>query len=116
MLQYCATIKSLADIKADMFYPKPKVDSSVVDIAFHNELDFPAQDEQFLFKVIKGAFGQRRKTLRNALSGSELHIDTKVASAVLEKAEIDSMRRAETLTVEEFVRLSDVLGAFPEHQ
>ncbi|MCF8070225.1 MAG: 16S rRNA (adenine(1518)-N(6)/adenine(1519)-N(6))-dimethyltransferase RsmA [Desulfobacterales bacterium] len=115
MLQYCATIKSLAEIKADMFFPKPRVDSSVVDITFHEALEFAAQDERFLFKVIKAAFGQRRKTLRNALSGSELHIDTKMAGAVLEKAGIDSKRRAETLTVAEFVRLSDILETYPEH-
>jgi len=115
MLQYCSTIKPLAEIKADKFYPKPKVDSSVVEISFYSDPVFPAKDEQFLFKVIKAAFGQRRKTLRNALSGSELHIDTKAADAVLEKADIDARRRAETLSVEEFVRLSDILGTYPEH-
>jgi 16S rRNA (adenine1518-N6/adenine1519-N6)-dimethyltransferase len=59
--------------------------------------------------VIKAAFGQRRKTLRNALAGSELHIPPAAAGAALAAAGIDAVRRAETLTVREFVELSRAL-------
>ncbi|MCK4467920.1 MAG: ribosomal RNA small subunit methyltransferase A, partial [Desulfobacterales bacterium] len=108
MLQYCADIKKIADIKAHQFFPKPKVDSEVLEIKFKTAMKCLAKDEAFLFKVIKAAFGQRRKTLRNALAGSEFQVDTSTAMRVLESAGIDPSRRAETLTVLEFVKLSNV--------
>jgi 16S rRNA (adenine1518-N6/adenine1519-N6)-dimethyltransferase len=108
MLQYCADIKKIADIKAHQFFPKPKVDSEVLEINFKTAIKCLAKDEAFLFKVIKAAFGQRRKTLRNALAGSGLQVDTGTVMRVLESAGIDPSRRAETLTVSEFVKLSNV--------
>ncbi len=108
MLRYCSDIRTVATLKAAMFYPVPKVDSEVVEIRF-KEPDNPAEDEDFLFRVIKACFGQRRKTLRNALSGSELHIHPDTAGRSLEAAGIDPVRRAETLTVKEFVELSRCL-------
>ncbi|MEA3416563.1 MAG: 16S rRNA (adenine(1518)-N(6)/adenine(1519)-N(6))-dimethyltransferase RsmA [Thermodesulfobacteriota bacterium] len=108
MLQYCADIKKIADIRAHQFFPKPKVDSEVLEINFKTAIKCPAKDETFLFKIIKAAFGQRRKTLRNALAGSEINIDTKTAQKMLDKAGIYPSRRAETLTVSEFVKLSNV--------
>ncbi len=110
MLRYCSDIKSLAQIKASLFYPRPKVDSQVIQIKFKDTVEYPADDEGMLFKVVKAAFSKRRKTLRNALAGSELHIDSKIAAETLEDAGIDPIRRAETLDVEEFVRLSNCLG------
>ena len=110
MLQYCADIKKIADIRAHQFFPKPKVDSEVLEIKFKTAIKCPAKDEVFFFKIIKAAFGQRRKTLRNALAGSELHLDTSTAQRVLESAGIDPSRRAETLTVSEFVELSKGLS------
>ena len=110
MLGYCAKIKKLADVKASLFFPKPKVDSQLIEIRFLETIKYPAYDEALLFRVIKGAFGQRRKTLKNALAGSELNIDAKTAQNILDKAGIDSSQRAETLTVLEFVKLSNVFS------
>jgi 16S rRNA (adenine1518-N6/adenine1519-N6)-dimethyltransferase len=111
MLQYTADIKKIADVPASQFFPKPRVDSEVLEICFKGVLKDPAADEAFLFKVIKAAFGQRRKTLKNALTGSELHLAPPKAARALEKAGIDPVRRAETLTVPEFVKLSNCLKA-----
>jgi len=108
MLNYCAKIKKVADIKASQFFPRPKVDSEVLEITFKDNLKY-SDDEEFLYRVIKAAFGQRRKNLKNALAGSELHIAAETSRHVLENAGIDPTRRAETLTVEEFVRLKDIL-------
>jgi len=113
MLRYCSDIRSLGIIKSGQFFPRPKIDSEVVDIRFRTPM-YPAKDEPLLFRVIKAAFGQRRKTLRNALIGSELHLLPQQAQAVLEQADIDPMRRAETLEIDEFVRLSDQVSALPE--
>ena len=109
MMQYCANITKLMDIGAERFTPKPKIDSLVLMIEFKVTPDYPAADESFLFQVVKAAFGQRRKTLRNALKGSELHIDADAATSILAASGINPTRRAESLTVDEFVRLSNVL-------
>ncbi|MBU4184873.1 MAG: 16S rRNA (adenine(1518)-N(6)/adenine(1519)-N(6))-dimethyltransferase RsmA [Desulfobacteraceae bacterium] len=108
MLNYCADIKKVADVKASQFFPRPKVDSEVLEITFKDSLKY-SDDEEFLYRVIKAAFGQRRKNLKNALAGSELHIAAETSMHALENAGIDPTRRAETLSVEEFVRLSNIL-------
>jgi len=119
MLQYCAELKSLATIEAALFFPRPKVDSEVLEISFTNPLKFRANDEKFFFRVIKAAFGRRRKTLKNALAGSELRITVDTALRALDLAGIDPIRRAETLEVSEFVVLSNcldrILGSGPYH-
>ena len=105
MLSYCAEIKSIATIAASLFYPAPKVDSEVVEVDFNISRQYPSHDESMLFQVIKAAFGNRRKTLKNALSTSGLHIDPELAHQALTAAGIDPARRAETLAVTEFVAL-----------
>ena len=109
MLRYSSDIKKLVDVKASLFYPKPKVDSEILELKFKTEIDPKATDETFLFKVIKAGFGNRRKTLKNALAASELNMDANTAKIVLEEAGIDPIRRAETLSVEEFVKLCNTL-------
>lgn len=109
MLQYCSHIKKVADVKASLFFPKPKVDSEVLELRFKKVLEYKADDETFLFRVVKAAFGNRRKTLKNSLYASELNIDANLAKHVLESSDIDPVRRAETLNTEEFVKLSNNL-------
>jgi len=109
MLSYCSDIKKLADAKASLFFPRPKVDSEILELKFKNKMVHPARDEAFFFRVIKAAFGNRRKTLKNALAASELNIDANTAKHILECSGIDPVRRAETLNTEEFVKLSNLL-------
>jgi 16S rRNA (adenine1518-N6/adenine1519-N6)-dimethyltransferase len=110
MLGYCADIKSIADVKPHLFVPKPQVASEVLEIVFKKNIIHRAENELLLFGVIKAGFGKRRKTLKNALAGSELGIDKPTIFEVLGQAGIDPGRRAETLTVKEFVDLSNHLG------
>jgi 16S rRNA (adenine1518-N6/adenine1519-N6)-dimethyltransferase len=105
MLAYCAEIKSIATIASSLFYPAPKIDSEVVEVNFNISRAYPPHDETMLFQVIKAAFGNRRKTLKNALSASGLHIDPQIAQQALAEAGIDPGRRAETLDAAEFVAL-----------
>lgn len=112
LLQYCADLTVLREVRPEMFYPKPKVGSTVLGIAFKSVIDPEVSDEKLLIRVVQAAFGQRRKTLRNALSGSLLSLSTQDAQAVLESAGIDARRRAETLAVEEFVRLTDTVSLY----
>ena len=112
MLGYCAKTRVLMQVKASQFFPAPKVDSTVIGIRFTGPPACAADDEAFLFRVVKAAFGKRRKTLRNALSQSDLELSPPICEQLLEKAAVDPMRRAERLSVSEFVRLSNLIGAY----
>ena len=107
LIQYCAEIYPLVSVAGSVFFPKPKVDSQVVGIEFRHPVTFRATDESLLFRIVKAAFGKRRKTLKNALLGGNLEFADERISAALDLAGIDSQRRAETLSVKEFVTLSN---------
>src|SRR5271157_3716444 len=106
-VQVYGTPSIVAHIPADSFFPAPKVDSAVVRI---DTLPSPAIESHLLddfFQLIKAGFGQKRKTLRNSLSAG-LKIPTTEAESLLAKAEIDSKRRAETLSLDEWGKLNRI--------
>ncbi len=89
------------------FTPNPEVDSSVITLTLRDQPAVLVADEAFFIRVIKAAFSQRRKTLRNALK--QLKAPQDKMDAVLTRTGIDLGRRAETLSVEEFGKLADFL-------
>jgi 16S rRNA (adenine1518-N6/adenine1519-N6)-dimethyltransferase len=105
MLRYCAKVKSIATIDANLFFPAPKVASEILELKFSDEFKYPEHDEAMLFRVIKAAFGNRRKTLKNALAASGLGLKPQMASQALLASGIQPSRRAETLSVQEFIEL-----------
>lgn len=111
-LQYCADISLLLNVAATQFHPRPKVDSAVLGINFKTHIDHAATDEGLFARVVQAAFGQRRKNLRNALSGGLLPLDKAAAEHLLEIAEIDPRRRAETLSVDAFVTLTNHIADY----
>lgn len=96
-----------AHIPAGAFFPAPSVDSSVLSIDIYPTPLIPNQLLDTFFKLIKAGFAQKRKTLRNSLS-SGLHTSPAEAADLLTRAGIDPMRRAETLSIEEWSRLSSI--------
>ena len=112
MLQYCSEIRSLTMVRADAFFPKPKIDSEVLEIRFLPPQPRRVTNEKYLFAVIKAAFGRRRKTLKNSLAGSDLNIPKNIIEDALTLTGIDPRRRAETLTAQEYVALSKSLASF----
>ncbi len=96
-------------IPASAFYPEPKVDSAVVRIELYDSPLIDADSMDAFFALAKAGFGQKRKTLRNALS-SNLHIAATETEARLREAEIDPMRRAETLSITEWKKLMEVFA------
>jgi 16S rRNA (adenine1518-N6/adenine1519-N6)-dimethyltransferase len=110
MLKSCARVESLLRVAAVNFHPRPAVDSEVLEISFDREPVISPEREAYLFQVIKAAFGRRRKTLKNALAGSELGLSAAVAAHALSTAAIDANRRAETLSVAEFAALAHSLA------
>jgi 16S rRNA (adenine1518-N6/adenine1519-N6)-dimethyltransferase len=111
MLAYCASVERVASVGAKGFYPSPHVDSDVIEIRFEPDRPYPPHDERHLYRVMAAAFGQRRKTLRNALSSGGLGIAAGLAEEALNRSGIDPRRRAETLSPAEFVRLEISLRA-----
>jgi len=117
MLQYCADVKKMATVGPHLFLPRPKVASEVIEIRFKDVIEAPAADEKLLSAVVKAAFSTRRKMLKNALMNMAANIDGDMVNHVLEKSGIAPSRRAETLSVDEFVALSncfyEALGQIP---
>jgi len=111
MIQYCARLTPLRDVRADQFFPRPKVDSAVLRFDFVADPTPAAVDEKLLSRVVQAAFGQRRKTLRNALSSGLPSLSNSALTVdILLSVGIDPARRAETLSVDEFVALSNRLS------
>lgn len=90
------------------FMPPPEVDSVVVDCKVRQEPAVDLIDEKMFFRVVKAAFGQRRKTLNNALKS--IGVDKNIIADVLAQAGIETTRRGETLTMEEFAAISNILS------
>ena len=101
-------VKNLIDLSGSNFWPKPNVDSRAV--IFTKKEDFPCCTNPKLFiKMQRALFSSRRKTVRNNLQGF-LNNNEKTMLC-LEKAGIDPMLRAEVLTIEQMLKLSDVIAA-----
>ena len=98
----------VAHIPAGAFYPSPNVDSSVLVVDIFPSPLIPVELLDTFFKLIKAGFAQKRKTLRNALSAG-LSISTADSTELLTRAGIDPMRRAETLSIEDWQRLCEVI-------
>ena len=104
MLQYRFRVERLLRVPAGAFRPAPKVESAFLRLVPHRPLPVAALDERVFAEVVASSFGQRRKTLRNALRGL---IDAPDLAAL----GVDPGLRAETLPVEAFVRLADHVAA-----
>jgi len=107
LLGYYGKAELLRDVEAALFVPRPKVDSAVLRLNIIKGGSVEVKDKTLLFKVIKAGFGQRRKTLLNALCGGGF-LKERVKKALAEAA-IDEKRRAETLSLEEFAKLADAI-------
>jgi 16S rRNA (adenine1518-N6/adenine1519-N6)-dimethyltransferase len=94
----------VARIPAGAFYPPPKVDSAVIRVALYASPFFPKTQLPSFFRLAKAGFSQKRKTLRNALSAG-MHWSTAQTGELLSAGGIDPMRRAETLSLDEWKRL-----------
>lgn len=106
-LNYYGEVSRCFNVPRTMFTPRPEVDSAVVKIKCHETKPFVAVNERLLRSVIKASFGQRRKTLNNALK--TLGYPKEQMEQALKLAGIDPGCRGETLSIEEFVRLSNIL-------
>jgi len=110
-VQYHCTVESVMKVSRNVFYPVPDVDSEIVRLRVREQPPAEVADEALFFKVVRAAFGKRRKTLVNALGDSvDLKWDKDFAGSVIHSAGIDPGRRGETLDIEEFARLANSAG------
>ncbi len=105
-----ARVRRLLRVGKKSFHPIPRVDSTVVELDFDLPHSPPAPDEARFRAVVKGAFSHRRKTLQNALLAAFPAWDRDAVGRVLADCRIEPGRRAETLSIDDFLRLSE---AFP---
>ncbi len=107
-LNYYGNVRNAFIVPRHMFIPQPDVDSAVVDIQPWAQKPLQADNEELFHRLVKAAFGQRRKTLNNALK--TLNMDAALLQEALAQVNIDGTRRGETLSVAEFVALSNAIG------
>ncbi len=111
LVQYYAEVGAVARVPRTVFMPQPEVDSMVVKLRRRATPRVASANPGFYFALVRAAFGQRRKTLRNAVK-SVAALDLPELEKAFLQASIDPMRRGETLSLEEFAALSDAILAF----
>jgi len=112
----CGTAKILMHVKPGEFYPRPRVDSTVILLSFQTDSGQLHTTDEFdknLFKrIVSCSFGKRRKTLLNGLAQADLVKNKTTLADLIHKAGISPSVRAEQLHFEEFVRLTEILSEY----
>ena len=108
-VEYYANARKLIEVPHTSFIPMPNVESEVIILEVRKEKNVNVKDEEKLFKVIKYAFMQRRKTLLNAIQNTEVCEDKEKLKDILHKLNIDERIRGEALTLDEFIDISNLL-------
>lgn len=108
-VRYFAEPRLLFPVSRGSFVPAPKVESAVLQLVLRREPPVRVPDEAAFFRLIRAAFGQRRKTLANAVSAG-LGMEKPAVLEAMARAGIPAAARAEELTLEAFARLAGELG------
>ena len=106
--QFYADARIAFTVPPEVFVPRPNVDSAVVHLVSRKELSIPREEIETFFRVVNAGFRQKRKQVANSLA-AELGIAKDTIKQRLEAAGIEPSRRAETISVDEWVRLATVL-------
>ena len=108
--QYHTEPEILFDVPPHCFIPQPKVTSAVLHLRVRTEPACSVKDEALFFKVVRGSFAQRRKTLVNGLSAVFGNLGKEKLTEILTDCGFAPTVRGETLSLEEFARLADAIG------
>ena len=107
VLAYYGEAEKLFDVPADRFMPAPKVDSAVIRIRLYKDKPCKPQSEELLFRTIKAAFAQRRKTLANTLSAGFPELSREQINTIIAECGHEPTVRGERLSIADFTALSD---------
>ena len=105
-VQYYCDTSIVCKVPKSSFIPEPNVDSLVLKLVVNEKRKVDIEDEDLFFKIVRGSFSKRRKTILNSLSNYEDLGDKEKIQKLLEISEIDSKRRGETLSIYEFANLA----------
>lgn len=109
-VQYFCEPYLVANVPQNCFMPRPNIDSAVIKLSVYDKPLIEVDNVELMFRLIKVAFSQRRKTLLNCIFNvGAWGFDKEQIADILKEAELDERVRGEKLTLEDFVRLSDVL-------
>lgn len=109
-VQYYCNPQITFKVPPTVFIPRPEVDSAVISLLPYSTPPFEVQNKEFYFKIVRGIFQQRRKTLQNSLSKAvEVDIEKNMIRKALEKMDLDQRIRGEKLSPAELARLSNIL-------
>jgi len=109
--QYYSMPSKVHIVPATVFYPKPKVNSMIIRLDIMEKPRIKVDDEKVFFEIVRASFQQRRKRIINSLANYfQGKIDKVEIENILEKTGIDKSLRGETLTLEEFAKLSNEMG------
>ena len=112
-VQYYAKPYIVANVPPNCFMPRPKVGSAVIRLTRHEQCPVEVEDEKFMFRVIRASFNQRRKTLANGLNNApDIQVSKEDIAKALEELGVGASIRGETLTLEQFARLSNILKKY----
>ena len=106
-VEYYAKARKLIEVPHTSFIPMPNVESEVIMLEVRKEINPNVKDEDKLFKVIKYAFMQRRKTLINALQNTEVCDDKEKIKDILKILNIDERVRGEALSLDQFIEITN---------
>ncbi len=109
LIQYFARVSPLLEVPREAFYPIPRVDSMVLELDFKRPYPRRARDEASFKRTVRGAFSHRRKTLLNSLKGALPALSKGEILEALENCSIDPGKRAETLSIEDFLNLDNAI-------
>ena len=109
-VQFYSNVQSIAHVPPECFIPRPKVESTVVLLSRHEKMPVCVKDPAFMFRIIRAAFNQRRKTLANGLGNSgEAGCGKEQVLEAVRSMGLNENVRGEELSLEEFAELSDLL-------
>lgn len=112
-VQYYAKPEIVAVVPPECFIPRPNVSSAVIRLTRHSNVPVDVKNEKQMFALIRAAFNQRRKTLKNSINNSpELHFSKEAVEKALEHMGLPAAVRGETLTLMEFAELSNLLEEY----
>lgn len=111
-IRYYARPEIAANVPPNCFMPRPKVGSAVIHLVRHEKPPVWVEDEAQMFGIIRASFNQRRKTLANGLSNSpQIHFGKEMILEGIRELGVPVTVRGEELTLEQFARLSNILGS-----
>ena len=104
---YYATSEAILEVPKDSFIPEPEVTSKVIRLQIRKVPPVEVKSKKVMFKIIKSAFMQRRKTLLNALSNTKVFLNKEEGLAILKKLNLPDDIRAEKLTLQDFANITN---------